>query len=150
MPLFATGGATYEWSYGSLSCYYCPYPTASPTVTTTFTVTGTDTNQCVSSDHVTIVVLNGGNELYIPNAFSPNGDGINDVFLAYGTNIKTIKMQIFNKWGELIYESDDKTKGWNGKYEDQFVQMDVYVYRIECEWIDGNTRKRIGNISLIK
>ncbi len=150
VPLFATGGATYEWSYASLSCYYCPYPIASPNVTTTFTVTGTDTNQCVSSDHVTIVVLNGGNELYIPNAFSPNGDGINDVFLAYGTNIKTIKMQIFNKWGELIYESDDKTKGWNGKYEDQFVQMDVYVYRIECEWIDGNTRKRIGNISLIK
>lgn len=150
VQLYASGGATYMWSYGSLSCYLCPNPMATPTISTTYTLTGTDTNNCVSTDNVTIVVMNGTNELYIPNSFSPNGDGINDFFLTYGIGIKKIEMKIFNKWGELIYETDDKTKGWDGKYELDWVPQDVYVYKIYCEFEDGNERKSIGKVTVVK
>ena len=93
---------------------------------------------------------NVGNELYIPNAFTPNGDDDNNVFFAYGLNIKTLTMQIFSRWGELLYETNDKTKGWNGKYKEQFVEIGVYVYRIQCEWMDGNSVRRIGSVTVIK
>jgi gliding motility-associated-like protein len=72
--------------------------------------------------------------LYVPNAFTPQGgfgDGLNEIFYAYGTNIIDFKMSIFNRWGQKLFETVDIHKGWNGVYKGNLVQMDVYVWKAE-------------------
>lgn len=91
-----------------------------------------------------------GYALYIPNAFTPNGDSHNATFTAKGYGVKEYIMYIFNRWGELIFVSDDINKGWDGTYLGIPSQQDVYVYRIET--IDLNNKKHsyYGNVSLIR
>jgi gliding motility-associated-like protein len=74
----------------------------------------------------------------MPTAFSPNGDGNNDILYVTGWGIKELKsFQIFNRWGQLIYSSSDITEGWNGKYKGSFQNEDVYVYKITgIDWRD--------------
>ncbi len=150
--LHVTGGNTYIWTGGNgsdLSCTTCPNPIAMPLVTTTYTVTGTDTNGCASTDYFTITVLPGEDELYIPNTITPNGNDKNDVFYAYGINIKELDMQVYNRWGELIFESTDKTKGWDGMLNGDYVPLGVYVYIIRCTFNDGKGVRRIGNLNVV-
>lgn len=90
--------------------------------------------------------------IYIPSAFTPNGDGNNDVFNAKGYGIEEFTMYIFDRWGELIFTSNSLTKGWDGKVEggtDALCQQDVYVYKID---IKTNTRLRktyVGRVTLL-
>jgi gliding motility-associated-like protein len=150
VQLNATGGVSYTWSgTWGLSCSNCPDPIASPPVTMTYTVTATDSNSCTGSDSVRITILQGENMLYIPNCITPNKDGDNEFFMVYGVNIKTINMKIFDRWGELIFESDDIKKGWDGRYKYEYVQTGVYVYAVECEWNDGNKEVRRGSVTVI-
>ena len=88
--------------------------------------------------------------LFIPNAFTPNGDIYNPTFAAKGYGIKEFKMYIFNRWGELIFVADDINKGWDGTFNGVECQQDVYVYRIEV--LDLNLKKHqyIGSVSLIR
>jgi gliding motility-associated-like protein len=67
-------------------------------------------------------------EIYIPTAFSPNNDGLNDLFGLMPINISTLDLRIFNRWGELVFETSDLAKGWDGTYKGQPCQMDNYVY----------------------
>ncbi len=148
--LNVTGGVSYVWNGGAdLSCTNCANPVASPAVTTTFTVTGTDANGCTSTDTVTVFVSQGIDELYVPNTITPNEDGTNDVFYVYGINIKQITMRVFDRWGELIYESMDKDKGWDGTFNGNYVQFGVYVYTLQCDWNDGRSERRIGNVNVV-
>jgi len=77
--------------------------------------------------------------IWVPNAFTPNGDGINDVFFAKGENIEEFKMQIWNRWGELFYESTDINMPWLGQRRDgdYYVENGVYVYRITYRLLGG-------------
>ncbi|MDP1747662.1 MAG: gliding motility-associated C-terminal domain-containing protein, partial [Bacteroidota bacterium] len=68
--------------------------------------------------------------IYVPEAFTPNGDNINDVFYVVGNGLKEFKLFIFNRWGEEIFESDDINLGWDGKVQDKLVPQGVYTYRI--------------------
>ncbi len=92
--------------------------------------------------------------LYIPNAFTPNGDKHNDVFYAYGTNIKEFQMLIFNRWGEEIFESDDLNKGWDGTVKNAgsslVVQEDVYVYKVLAQDIFNKSHVYVGTVSVAK
>ncbi len=92
--------------------------------------------------------------LFVPNAFTPgNLDELNTEFKAYGTNIKTFHLWVFSRWGNLLYESEDITKGWNGKYQgqsNQLVQQDVYVWKIEFTDIFGKNHNRKGIVTLVK
>jgi len=150
IQLNATGGTSYIWNgTWGLSCSTCPNPIANPPITMTYTVTATDANSCTGTDSVRITINQTENMLYIPNCITPNKDGDNEFFIVKGVNIKTINMKIFNRWGELIFESDDIKKGWDGRYKYDYVPTGVYVYAVECEWNDGNKEVRRGGVTVI-
>jgi gliding motility-associated-like protein len=90
---------------------------------------------------------------YFPSAFTPNGDGINDYFTGYGLGIEKYNMMIFNRWGGLIYETDDMTKGWDGRTKSGPVEQEVYVAVFNLEGdVDGVYKKvkYIGRVTLIR
>lgn len=88
--------------------------------------------------------------LYVPNAFTPNGDGNNDVFMVYGINVSEFDLLVFDRWGNLLFETHDMSHGWNGTYKDEKCQQDVYVWRLNYTDIFGNRYKRIGHVSLVR
>ncbi|NUM49911.1 MAG: gliding motility-associated C-terminal domain-containing protein [Flavobacteriales bacterium] len=130
-----------------LSCTNCFKPWARPEVTTEYVFTITDTNGCKNSDTVKVVVK--GN-LYIPNTFTPDGDGINDIFYAYGYNLKNFKMFIFNRWGEFLFESTELVKGWDGKYKGNPCQLGTYVWKVFYTDDANVSKQATGHVNLIK
>ena len=103
----------------------------------------TDTMRAILSVHDTYA-------LYIPNTFTPNGDGLNEVFMAKGFNIKDFELLIFNLWGELIYTTHDINSGWNGVYEGVPSQIDVYVYRVLFTDIFNHHHELFGTVNLVR
>ena len=103
-----------------------------------------DENGCPASDEQFVEVVDSGKGFYIPNAFSPNDDGVNDWFQIYsGKKIKQVKqLKIFSRWGDLIFEAldfspDDSRGHWDGKYRNRSVQSGVYVYQVEGKPANG-------------
>ncbi|WP_316804689.1 putative Ig domain-containing protein [Pedobacter nototheniae] len=91
-----------------------------------------------------------GNTVYIPNAFTPNNDGKNDVFLIYGTAIASAKMYVYTQWGQLIFQSNSVSNGWDGTYKGVNQTSGVYVYMVEVTFNDGTTSVQKGTITLIR
>ncbi len=91
-----------------------------------------------------------GNDVYVPNAFTPNNDGKNDIFLVYGTAIASVKMNIYTQWGQLIYQVNSTTTGWDGTYKGVAQPSGVYVYMIEIEMTDGTKVMKKGTVTLIR
>jgi gliding motility-associated-like protein len=89
-------------------------------------------------------------QIYIPNAFSPNGDGLNDILLVYGYTIKEMRFLIFNQWGEKIFESNNQATGWDGKYKGKPQPSGVYMYVCELILNDGKKEVRKGSINLVR
>lgn len=92
--------------------------------------------------------------LYIPNAFTPNDDGLNDTFGAIGEGITEYNIQIYNRWGELIFESNDIKTQWDGNYHNEIVPMGVYVYKISARGPNTsgkstNSINKTGDITLV-
>ncbi|MGG9961056.1 PKD domain-containing protein [Ferruginibacter sp. SUN106] len=147
----------YLWSPAiGLSCTSCYNTIASPKNTTTYTIKVTDANGCINTDNITIIVVCNDKNVFIPNTFSPNNDGVNDVFYPRGTGLFAIQsMRIFNRWGEMVFQKanlfpNDPAAGWNGRYNGRLQNSDVYTYIIEiiCENSQLLTYK--GNITLIQ
>jgi gliding motility-associated-like protein len=92
----------------------------------------------------------GTNQVFVPNVFTPNGDGRNDVLYVYGNYITSMKFQVFNQWGELIFQSTDKNIGWNGSYKNRFQPVGVYAYTLVVVLNDGTTVKKQGSINLVR
>ncbi len=139
-----------------LSCANCSSPVASPKQTTSYRVTVMNRGGCINKDDITVfVVCNGGN-IFMPNTFSPNGDGNNDVFYPRGKGLYTIKsMRIFNRWGEPVYEAvnflaNDASKGWTGTYKNGPAPNDVYVYFVEVICENNALLTYSGNVALIR
>ncbi len=114
----------------------------------TYSVIVTDAGGCTQEGVVEI--MSKENALYIPNAFSPNNDGINDDFNFYGTNLKDIYIAIYNRWGERIFESDNMNKRWDGRFNNQLEQAGAYAYYIIANFQDDTQQIRKGTITLIK
>lgn len=159
IQLTANGGSTYSWTPSDgLDCTTCRIPNASPTETTTYCVTVTD-NGCSDTACVTIVVsgedcetnyLTAGS-VYIPNAFTPNKDEINDVFKPVVSCVHNYAFVVFDRWGEKLFETTDVDAGWNGYYKGGLCKPDVYVYKVT--YIDDprdNYHSFIGRVVLLK
>ena len=86
----------------------------------------------------------------VPNAFSPNGDGVNDVVKVEGKGIVTLSFRIYNRWGEKVFETTDQSIGWNGIYKGTLQEMEVYTYALEATLINGQTIPLKGNITLLR
>jgi gliding motility-associated-like protein len=158
IPAAYTGEITdYQWSPSQrLDCDDCPNPYANPVKTTKYKVTATDRYGCIATADVTIFVVCADRNLYIPNTFSPNGDGTNDVFYPRGTGVFTVKsLRVFNRWGETVFEKTNfsanaASSGWDGTFKGQRAPQDTYIYTMEvvCENSEINIFK--GNITLIR
>jgi len=151
VSLWSTGGISYNWSpITGLSCANCPNPIATPTETTVYYVTGTDSIGCTSIDTVMITIDMQCGDVFVPNAFSPNGDGVNDVLLVHGNCIKSMKFSIFDRWGERVFECEDPKTGWDGKKNGLPMNSGVFVYYLRADMIDKTTVKKQGNITLFR
>ncbi|SFE06455.1 gliding motility-associated C-terminal domain-containing protein [Chitinophaga sp. CF118] len=100
------------------------------------------------SDPVTAVTLHDG--IYIPNAFSPNGDGLNDVLQIYGAIIKEVHFMVFNQWGEKVFESNTQSLGWDGSFKSKGQPSGVYIYVCKLKLLDGTEIERKGSVNLIR
>lgn len=89
-------------------------------------------------------------QIYFPNAFSPNGDGLNDVFQAYGYTIQSLRMVVFNQWGEKIFESFNQATGWNGRHKGKDQPSGVYMYVCEIVLRDGSKLVKKGSVNLVR
>lgn len=146
----AVAGSTIEWTPDiDLTCTACADPTANPAASTRYTLTVTDPGGCKLSDSLEVNVRDLG--LLIPTAFSPNGDGENDVFHVLNRNLAQLDLQVFNRWGEKVYETTDWTVGWDGTYKGQKQDVGVYVWQCSYRIIgEANTKTAKGNVTLIR
>jgi gliding motility-associated-like protein len=87
---------------------------------------------------------------YAPNSFSPNNDGINDVFKLFFTYVKDFRIEIFNRWGELVFVSEDPEKGWEGTFRGKRAPSDVYVWKAVFTNSLRETQNVIGRVTLFR
>lgn len=164
--LYVTGGTSYSWSPAlGLSCVNCDTTVATNTETTDYCVTVTNNNGCVDSACVKVVVVipcPSNRNLIVPNAFTPNNDGINDVICLSGWDdcVSNFSIMIFDRWGEKVFESTDPDFCWDGYYKGRLLDPAVFVYFIKAEYLKAGTTvndaqqlfdvKKTGNISLVR
>ena len=140
----------------TLDCFNCLRPHAKPLNNTTYSVTVTSVDGCSATDQVSIVV-DKVRDVYFPNAFSPNDDGINDLFfIGAGKSVSQItSLQIFSRWGELVFDGknmspNDPLPGWDGKFNGQKMDTGVFLWEAEIEFIDGELISFNGDLVLIE
>ncbi|GAA0523296.1 gliding motility-associated C-terminal domain-containing protein [Chitinophaga japonensis] len=160
VTLDATGSAdvvAWEWAPTDyLDCPTCPYTLATVRRPISYSITATNAAGCTKSDIVHINLVCNKEAVFIPNTFSPNGDGANDIFYIRGKGVNFIQsFRIFNRWGQEVFKRenitiDDVSSGWNGTYRNEPQPADVYIYFIEA-YCDTNERFELrGNVTLLR
>jgi gliding motility-associated-like protein len=96
------------------------------------------------------VVVNEGFNIYVPNAFSPNGDGHNDFFQPKGYGIVKYNLVVFDRWGERLFSTDQFENGWDGKYKGQVCKDDTYIWKIVLTGADDKRRELAGTVTIIQ
>ena len=153
--LSVSGGTNYNWSPNTnLTCLTCSNPTASPSVTTQYCVTSIN-GACSFTSCIIVTVesdCKSNADYTTPNAFTPNGDGSNDEFCLKGWSecATSFYISIFNRWGEKVYDSEDPSFCWDGKYLGAELNSAVFVFYIKAEIMNMGTITKKGNITLIK
>lgn len=149
--LTATGsGGTYSWfDPTTLSCAVCISTNATPPVTTGYVVTLVDSAGCIATDSVTVNVTYV-EEVGVPNAFSPNGDGVNDILYIDGAGFATIEFKIYNRYGQLVFQTTDQSIGWDGTFNGKRLNPGTFAYFLDYTFIGSDGGLQSGNITLIK
>ncbi|MES2568170.1 MAG: choice-of-anchor L domain-containing protein [Bacteroidota bacterium] len=151
--IFASGGTNYSWSpniNGSIVCSSCSSTIVQPTLTTQYIVVASNSIYCRVRDTVTITVDVNCGDFFIPNVFSPNGDGLNDMINVHGRCISTFNLQIFNRWGEKVFETSSLSESWDGTFRGQKMDTGVFIYKADGVSIDGQSFNMKGNITLMR
>jgi len=147
------GTISYTWTPdGSLSCNDCAVITAIPVEATTYTVVAIDEYGC-EAEATAIINTTYQRAVIIPNAFSPNGDGENELFRPTGLNVQDIYLEIRNRWGNKIYAetlTNLDLQGWDGKFDGKDCDMAVYVYYATVTFTDGSQEFLKGNVTLVR
>lgn len=147
----AIGAVNYVWDFGDGSSGTVAYPThLYPNVVGHYTATqyAYSSFGCVDSISKTIYVKDEFT-LYVPNAFTPEKN-INNTFQVKGYQLANFNLKIFNRWGELIFESIDANNGWDGTYNGENCPMDAYVYQVSAQDLQGNNYSKRGHVNLIR
>jgi len=150
--LSANGGGNYVWSNGETTTAI----SVTPAITTVYCVTVTDTNNCKDNACATVTIespCDTAGQFFFPNAFSPNRDGENDLLKIYYNEmscIATLHLIIYDRWGEMVFETDDKFFQWDGNYLNQTLTTQVLAFQLSVGFTGGNMMNRKGNISLMK
>ena len=152
----------WEWNFGDGNISSDQHPLNTYPDTGTYQVSLVVSNEFECFDEkVDYVLINPYFRLEVPNAFTPGTSGgngglydinsiTNDVFFPFTDYISEFRMMIFNRWGELLFESFDINRGWDGYYLGQLCQQDVYVWKIEVTYTDGSTETKVGDLTLIR
>jgi gliding motility-associated-like protein len=149
--LFASGADQYSWdpTY-ALDCDDCPYPIASPLLSTEYCVTGIDTNGCIGTNCVQVDVEIICGDIFVPSGFSPNADGENDELCVYSDCMNEMDFTIYNRWGEVVFESGELDFCWDGTWKGKDLNPGVFVYILSGQLINGDLVQQKGNITLIR
>lgn len=146
-------GATATWFPASSTFPQTGYTvTTVPQHTTTYTVVLTR-GLCTETLTVTVWVIEDGcgdADVFVPNTFTPNGDGVNDIMYARGYKITEIYFAIYNRWGEMVFETRDKNVGWDGVYKNRPADVGVFGYYVKVKCYNGLETFKKGNITLIR
>ncbi len=147
----------WRWSGGAdLSCIACSDPIARIVNDETIICTATNRYGCISADTIRFKTFCPNTEVFLPNAFTPDGDGVNDLFFVQARGISSVKsMRIYSRWGELVFEKfnflpNDKGSGWNGRVRGILANPDVYVYLCEVVCEKGAVQLLKGNVAILK
>jgi gliding motility-associated-like protein len=149
--LTADSSNSYNWNpLLGLSCFTCPNPIAAPEVTTTYTITGTDSAGCVIRKTITIEVYVPCGDFQVPTVFTPNNDGINDDLVINTFNTTSFTITIFDRWGKQVFYSTDPNEYWNGRINgtDNLAPEGVYYYTISASCGNNNYNKK-GFVELL-
>lgn len=147
-----TDQVTYQWFPPSeLSCDNCPYPAFTADGSQTFSLLVKDIHGCFEKEYEFTINVDEKYSLDVPDAFSPDGDGINDIIYARGWGIKEVKeFRIYNRWGQEVFYSDNIHRGWDGNFRGKAQEMDTYAYIIRVLQYDGDEKVKEGLIELIR
>lgn len=149
-----SSGYQYQWfPASSISNANDPNPVVNPVETTTYYITVTDSNGCTSLDSIRITVrvpLCNEPEIFIPNAFTPNQDGKNDIMYVRGPSIDELYFAIYDRWGEKMFESTSTKQGWDGYYKGMPASPGVFDYYVEVTCSNKIKFFKKGNITLIR
>jgi len=148
---------SWQWSPGTnLNCTTCSVPLATVRNNITYTVKVTTAFGCMATDTISIKAFCENVQAFVPNAFTPDGDGINDILMVRGSGIAQVKsFRIFNRWGEVVFERanfspNNPAYGWDGRVKGVVGQPDVYVYTVEVICENGTPYTYKGNVSVLK
>jgi gliding motility-associated-like protein len=151
VAMTASNALYYTWSdQYNISNLTGPQTTVAPHKTHQYIVTGCNSRQCCYNDTMNVIVIEDCGEMYVPNAFSPNNDGNNDVLYVRGICLESMTFMIFNRWGEKVFESDKQENGWDGTFKGELQNTGVFVYRVEGKTWDGKAYSMKGNVTLIR
>jgi len=140
----------------NLNCTDCPNPAATLIFAQTYSVLVTDSNHCTDTASILINTICNEENYFLPNTFSPNGDGVNDYFYPRGTGLYNIQsMTIFNRWGQIVFQrknfpANSETMGWDGTFNGKPAPMDAYVYMVEVICNNAQVVPLHGNVTLIR
>jgi gliding motility-associated-like protein len=149
------GEITWAWTPNNqgniLDCtaFDCTTADVNPVITTVFTATTTTTEGCQVTDNV-IVTVDYQAAIGVPNSFSPNGDGQNDVLFVKGLGITNMIFRIYNRYGNLVFESTNQADGWDGRFNQQDESSATFVYTLEYTLVNGQIGNLNGNITLVR
>jgi gliding motility-associated-like protein len=148
---------SYVWTpTANLSCTDCPNPTATLTFSQTYTVIVADSNHCTDTASILVKTICNEGNYFLPNTFSPNGDGVNDYFYPRGSGLFNIQsMRVFNRWGQLVFErknfaANSETMGWDGTFNGHPAPSDAYVYIVEVICNNAQVVAYHGNVVLVR
>lgn len=152
LQLHATGALTYTWSPGTwLSSTSGPDPVSNPQDTIQYFLTGTDANGCIGHDSINVYVFRVDEDMYVPTAFTPNGDGLNDTFKPILLGMKSLSyFRVYNRFGELVFSTTQVDHGWDGVYKGKPQDTSTFVWMAGGVTYKGAVRKRKGYVVLIR
>ena len=140
----------------TLSCSNCLSPLATPTKTTKYNLTAINEGGCPRTDSIRIQVICNGANFFVPNTFSPNGDGVNDHFVVNGVGLNVIpSITIYNRWGQIVFQksnfaANSTADAWDGTFNGQPAPPDVYIYTIQILCNNATLIPYHGNVTLIR
>lgn len=134
-----------------LNCDDCISPIASPNIITTYNVTVTDTDGCIGTATTTVEVLSDENSTFIPTAFTPNGDNLNDLLFVRSPKLTGLEFHIYDRWGNEVFTTDDASVGWDGRdKKGNEVDVGIYVYYAVVTFDNGKSKTLKGNVGVIR
>ncbi len=147
-------GYSYNWTPANLVSQSTLFnPVSSPVETTIFTVSVHTADNCTNQDTVSVQVLESlcdQSLVFIPNAFTPNGDKVNDEFVVRSKTLKNIHLIVYDRWGNKVFETNDISKGWDGSYKGLPAPVDAYGYYFTGECLQGEKISLKGNVTLLR